>query len=56
MQSLENYRGYKISLPLVNLAYCHSLSERYDEAVKLFLQGLADRVEQFGQNDEESFM
>jgi hypothetical protein len=56
MQRLEDFKRYKISLPLVNLAYCHSLSGRYEEAEALFIQGLADRVDQFGQNDEESFM
>jgi hypothetical protein len=56
MERLHDFRRHKISLPLVNLAYCYSLSGRYTEAEELFLEGLADRIEEFGQNDTESFM
>lgn len=56
MERLEDFERYQISLPLVNLAYCYSLSGRYTEAEELFLEGLADRIEQFGQDDTESFM
>ncbi|KAK9776213.1 putative NB-ARC domain-containing protein [Seiridium cardinale] len=56
MKRVDNFKPYKISLPLVNLAYCHCLNRRYEEAEKLFMEGLADRVEEFGENDRESFI
>ena len=56
MSGLDDYKKYKISLPLVNLASCNVLNEKYDEAEKLLLKGLADRVEEFGKDDRESFM
>lgn len=56
MKLLDNYKKYKISLPLVNLASCHYLNGDYVQAEKLLLKGLADRVEEFGKDDRESFM
>lgn len=56
MKRLDNYKKYKISLPLVNLASCHYLNGDYAQAEKLLLEGLADRREEFGVDDRESFM
>lgn len=56
MKLLDNYKKYKISLPLVNLASCHYLNGDYVKAEELLLEGLADRVEEFGIDDRESFM
>lgn len=56
MKRLDNYKKYKISLPLVNLASCHYLNGDNVQAEKLLLEGLADRVEEFGKDDRESFM
>lgn len=56
MKRLDNYQKYKISLPLVNLASCYYLNGDYADAEKLLLEGLADRVEEFGKDDRESFM
>jgi hypothetical protein len=56
MRRLDNYKKYKISLPLVNLASCYFLRGGYTEAELFLLEGLADRVEEFGDNDQESFM
>lgn len=56
MKRVDNFKPYKISLPLVNLAYCHCLNQRYVEAETVLLEGLADRVKEFGENDQESFM
>lgn len=56
MKRLDNYKKYKISLPLVNLASCHYLKGDYIQAEKLLLEGLADRAEEFGKDDRESFM
>ncbi|KAE9984204.1 Glutamine synthetase [Venturia inaequalis] len=56
MKLLDNYKKYKISLPLVNLASCHYLNGDYVKAEELLLEGLADRVEEFGIDDRESFI
>jgi hypothetical protein len=56
MNRLDDYKKYKISLPLVNLASCYYLNGDYTEAETLLLEGLADRVEEFGKDDQESFM
>ncbi|QDS73010.1 hypothetical protein FKW77_009080 [Venturia effusa] len=56
MKRLEDYKNYKISLPLVNLASCHYLNGDYAQAEILLLEGLADRVEEFGKDDQESFI
>jgi hypothetical protein len=56
MQRLEDYQKYKISLPLVNWASCLAMDGRYSEAEEMLLGGLADRVEYFGEDDQESFM
>jgi hypothetical protein len=56
MKRLDDYERYKISLPLVNWASCHFLSGKFIKAEALLLEGLADRVEKYGKNDQESFM
>jgi hypothetical protein len=56
MQRLDDYRKFKISLPLVNLATCYIMTGRYAEAEEVLLKGLAERVEEFGEDDQESFM
>lgn len=56
MMRLDDYKGTKVSLPLVNWASCHFLGGNYAEAEKVLLEGLSDRVEEFGPNDRESFM
>ena len=56
MKRLDDYRGFKISLPLVNWAYCFTMGGRYSEAEEMLIDGLASRVEEFGENDQESFM
>lgn len=56
MKRVDNFKPYKISLPLVNLASCHCFNERYSEAEEVLLRGLADRIKEFGEDDRESFM
>ncbi|TID16562.1 Glutamine synthetase [Venturia nashicola] len=56
MKRLDDYKKYKISLPLVNLASCHYLNGDYVQAERLLLEGLASRVEEFGKDDRESFI
>jgi len=56
MKSLKDYKPYKISLPLANLGYAFWLTERFQEAVQVFEEGLRYREEEFGPDDRESFM
>jgi hypothetical protein len=43
-------------LPKVNLGSAFWLRGRYDEAVQVLLEGLAERVAEYGSEDRESFM
>lgn len=56
MKRLDNFEDYKISLPLVNEGYCRCLAGENDVAEEIFLKGLADRLEYFGESDLDSFM
>ena len=56
MRSLEDYKPYKISLPLANLGYAFWLTGRFPEAVRAFEEGLRYREAEFGPDDRESFM
>lgn len=56
MKGLEDYKPYKISLPLANLGYAFWLTGRYPEAVQAFEEGLRHREAEFGPDDRESFM
>ena len=45
-----------LSLPSINLALSHWISDRYQEAKIILTEVLEDREREFGKDDTESFM
>jgi hypothetical protein len=56
LKKTDDFKRYKLSLPLVNLGYAWWLTGKFDEAVIALHEGLKDRAAAFGENDRESFM
>ncbi|KAI9712292.1 MAG: hypothetical protein M1820_001505 [Bogoriella megaspora] len=55
-RSLRDFKPAEFSFPFVNLGLAYWITDRFDEAADIMLQGLSYREAAFGRDDNQSFL